>query len=171
MAVFVGYVWIDAWMCVCLSVCVATVTCMCVCLYVCVSVCVCVHMYPTTTSYKLTLCISPCRKQQKQESSLSTTVRALDSLLSLATVISDALRTTMAATKSATQRLSRKESHGDMSQRIDSKSASTLCTIAIHLVKQNLFKKEDEAEVPVLKGCGRFGTQRALYTCAHTYLM
>ena len=155
----------DAWMCVCLSVCVATVTCMCVCLYVCV--CICIQLLLATNL----LFVYSCRKQQKQESSLSTTVRALDSLLSLATVISDALKTTMAATKSATQRLSRKESHGDMSQRIDSKSASTLCTIAIHLVKQNLFKKEDEAEVPVLKGCDRFGTQRALYTCAHTYLM
>ena len=153
----------DARMWVCLSVCLATVTCMCVCLYACV----CIQLLQATN----VLSVCPCRKQQKQESSLRTTVRALDSLLSLATVISDALRTNMAATKSATQRLSRKESHGDTSQRIDSKSASTLCTIAVHLVKQNLFREEDEAEVPILKGCNRFGTQRALYTCTHTYVL
>ena len=132
--------------------------------------CVCVCMYSTTAVRTFVHSLHPCRKQQKQESSLntlSTTIRALDSLLSLATVISEALRATTPTAKS-TQRHSRRESHMDINQCIDSKSASNLCTTAIHLVKHSLFRKEDETDVPILKGCDRFDTQRA---CSHQLCM
>lgn len=126
--------------------------------------CVGVFMY-SSNSCAHVHCLCSCRKQQTHNT-LSTCIRAFDSLLSLATVISEALRATTVARP--THRLSRRESHFEVSQRIDSKSAIALCTTAIHLVKQNLFWKEDEADIPHLNGCDRFDTHEHVaraYVC------
>ena len=104
----------------------------------------------------IVLCFCSCRKQQ-QHNALSTTISAFDSLLSLATVVSEALQATVAVRPP--HRLSRRDSHFDVVQRIDSKSATTLCVTAIHLVKQNLFWMEDEAAMPHLSGCDRLDTE------------